>query len=399
MQDFYKKALLALIFLVVADALLACFLVYQSYLSLALLPAKDGDAHWHYNVYSDAAADPSAARLHDASRERMRFDFRLPDRDEHPFADGDMLLDDSKGRPIHADWSKFSTISFVAKCAPVNSMSLAISTFDKSISTPGNFLTYRTPYAYFSCSEQGEQVSLDLNRLTLPEWWLYSMKLDPSQQAYKLDQVAKIQFGTSFNSPRNVDSFFEVSELTLHGRDYRYLVALGIEIVTSSAVFAIWFFLAHARALTASMDAKMKKDLPLMAYRQLTLEPYKDKEKASVLRYIATNYTNSELDLERVTNETGVNRNKANEVLKSELDMTFTSYLNKLRLTEAARLLVENSDASIAEIAYSVGYANVSYFNKLFKEEYGCTPKAFRTIAKQQPAASSPPEVCPDSPD
>ncbi|HEX7647258.1 MAG TPA: helix-turn-helix domain-containing protein, partial [Noviherbaspirillum sp.] len=155
----------------------------------------------------------------------------------------------------------------------------------------------------------------------------------------------------------------------------------------------------HARALTASMDAKMKKDLPLMAYRQLTLEPYKDKEKASVLRYIATNYTNSELDLERVTNETGVNRNKVNEVLKSELDMTFTSYLNKLRLTEAARLLVENSDASIAEIAYSVGYANVSYFNKLFKEEYGCTPKAFRTIAKQQPAASSPPEVCPDTPD
>ncbi|WP_157200825.1 AraC family transcriptional regulator [Massilia sp. Root351] len=35
----------------------------------------------------------------------------------------------------------------------------------------------------------------------------------------------------------------------------------------------------------------------------------------------------------------------------------------------------------MAEIAYSVGYANVSYFNKLFKEEYGCTPKAFRSLA------------------
>jgi AraC-like DNA-binding protein len=42
----------------------------------------------------------------------------------------------------------------------------------------------------------------------------------------------------------------------------------------------------------------------------------------------------------------------------------------------------------VAEIAYSVGYANVSYFNRLFKEEYGCTPKAFRTVALQQPPVS-----------
>ena len=66
--------------------------------------------------------------------------------------------------------------------------------------------------------------------------------------------------------------------------------------------------------------------------------------------------------------------------------MTFTGYVNKLRLTEAARLLSENSGAAILEIAYSVGYANVSYFNKLFKEEYGCTPKVFRSISGQQAA-------------
>ncbi|MFJ1468494.1 helix-turn-helix domain-containing protein, partial [Massilia orientalis] len=74
---------------------------------------------------------------------------------------------------------------------------------------------------------------------------------------------------------------------------------------------------------------------------------------------------------------------------------------DKLRLTEAARLLSENSGAAILEIAYSVGYANASCFNKLFKEEYGCTPKLFRSISAQQsvpaldfpakPAAHSPP--------
>jgi AraC-like DNA-binding protein len=48
------------------------------------------------------------------------------------------------------------------------------------------------------------------------------------------------------------------------------------------------------------------------------------------------------------------------------------------QLTEAARLLTDQAGATVAEIAYSAGYANRSYFNKLFKEEYGCTPGAFR---------------------
>ncbi|GAB3453948.1 hypothetical protein GCM10027321_04620 [Massilia terrae] len=399
MQEFYKKALLALIFLVVADALLACVLVYQSFLSLSLLPANDADARWQYNTYSDGdSGGTSTSRLHDSSRERLRFDFRITDQSRYPYAGAGLLLVDSKGKLVHVDWSKYQTVSFLAKCAPANSMFLVMSTFDKNFSRVGDFHTYRSPGTYFSCTPRGVPVSLDLNRFSQPDWWFVQMNLDLSRQSYTLDQVAKVLFGTSGTSPHNVDSYLEVSELTLHGRDYRYLIALGVAIAASCAGFATWFFLAHTRALTAALDLKMKKDLPLLAYRQLTLEPYKDKEKASVLRFIATNYTNPDLDLECVVNQTGANRNKVNEVLKTELDMTFTSYLNKLRLTEAARLLAEKSSATVAEIAYSVGYANVSYFNKLFKEEYCCTPKAFRTIANQQPpAASSPAETVKDT--
>jgi AraC-like DNA-binding protein len=131
--------------------------------------------------------------------------------------------------------------------------------------------------------------------------------------------------------------------------------------------------------------------LPLVAYRELTVQPYRDEEKASVLKFIATNYTNPELDLESVVASTGANRNKVNDLLKAELGMTFTGYVNKLRLTEAARLLTEKSAATVAEIAYSVGYANVSYFNRLFKEEYGCTPKSFRTLAPDLPSADTEP--------
>lgn len=398
MQEFYKKALLALIFLVVVDALLAVFFVYRSFPTRTLLPAHKDGARWHYETYSDVATGgTSAVRLHDTSRDRLRFDFKLKDVAQYPFVSTQLFMEDGKGRQGHEDWSKFHTITFVAKCAPATSMVFEVFTFDEKFSKPGKFETYRAPGTYFSCNEQGMPVALDLARLVIPEWWFLSMKQDLAHQGYKLDRVGKILFGTSNATPRNVDAYIEISELTLHGRDYRYIAAMVAIVLGGWVAFGVWFFLAYSRALLASVDSKMKKDLPLVAYRQLTLEPYKDKEKASVLRYIATNYTDPKLDLEAVVAGTGANRYKVNEVLKSELGMTFTSYLNKLRLTEASRLLAEKSSAAVSEIAYSVGYANVPYFNRLFKEEYGCTPKAFRTLAVQQrqqeqPADSPPSE-------
>jgi len=385
MQEFYKKALLALIFLLVVDALLAVIFVYLAYPTKTLLPANKDDSRWHYGTYSDVVTGgASSVRLHDTSRDRLRFDFNLKNVAAYPFVATDIVLDDAKGRPIHEDWSKFRTITFVAKCAPATPMMFEVSAFDEKLSKPGQFATYVPPRTYFSCNEQGMPVTLDLARLIIPEWWLPAMKLDLARQSYKLDKVGKILFGTSTATPRDVDGYIEISELTLHGRDYRYLAALVAIILCGLVAFGVWFFLAYSRALLASVNSKVKINLPIVAYRQLTVEPYKDKEKASVLRYIANSYTDPKLDLEAVVEGTGATRYKINEVLKSELGMTFTGYLNKLRLTEASRLLTEKSSAAVSEIAYSVGYANVPYFNKLFKEEFGCSPKSFRILAAQQ---------------
>ena len=397
MQEFYKKALLAVAVLLLADALLASLCIYMSYHTLSLLPASKDGVRWHYVGHTDVAdGGTSTVRIHDPERQHLRFDFKLTDAARYPFAAAELSLDDGQGRPVLADWTKYSSITFVAKCSPATSLIMVISTFDDKVSQPGKPHTYRSPGTFFPCNSKGVSSALDITRLIVPDWWLYSMKLDLADQAYTLNKVSRLAFASSGNSRRNVESHVEISGVTLHGRDYRYLWGLAIFLLAGWTAFGIWFFRAHSRALTSSLDFKMKKDLPLVAYRQLTLEPYKDKEKATVLRFIATNYTNTELDLDCVVSATGANRNKVNELLKTELGMTFTSYLNKLRLTEAARLLAEKSSAAVAEIAYSVGYANVSYFNKLFKEEYGCTPKAFRSLATQQdsPAGRVPDSFC-----
>jgi AraC-like DNA-binding protein len=387
MQQFYKKALLAFVLIVLADALLAVVLVDRSYLSLPLLPPYDGGdeqaVRWRAGYTLNAPTfDANVVRVDQTARDRLAFDMKLP-ADGDTAVSGDLLAQDGKGRSVQVDLSKYDTVSFVAKCAPANTMTFIVSTFDERTSQPGKYLTYPPALTHFSCNEAGVPVTLDLTRLTVPEWWFEMLHRDMVHQDYTLDRVERIAFSTTAQSPRGVPARVDIGQVTLRGRDERSLAWLAGLVAAGWVAFGIWFFRAHSRAVVASLETHLKNDVPIVAYRQLTLEPYRDKEKASVLRFIATHYTDPDLDLETVVTATGTNRKKVNDVLKSELGMTFTSYLNKLRLTEAARLLAEKSDTTVSEIALSVGYANVSYFNRLFKEEYGCTPKAIRTLAHQ----------------
>jgi AraC-like DNA-binding protein len=311
----------------------------------------------------------------------LGFQFNIARAAKHPYASTALVFADGQGKPANADLSRYTSISFNARCSPANTLAFGVLTFDRNVTRSDNLLSYRNPSAFFACAASGARHEIDLQHLETPQWWFDMFKLDLSRQAYTLDKVPRLSFGSTFQSPAHTESTVELGDIAFNGRDFRYLYFLAIFLVIAWGGFGLWFFRRHARALIANVKDKREKDLPLVAYQKLSLEPHKDKEKSTVLRYLATNYANAALDLEVLVSQTGVNRNKVNDILKAELGFTFSGYLNKLRLTEAARLLAEKESASVAEIAYSVGYANVSYFNKLFKEEYQCTPKAFRSLS------------------
>ena len=56
---------------------------------------------------------------------------------------------------------------------------------------------------------------------------------------------------------------------------------------------------------------------------------------------------------------------------------TFTQYLQQLRIAEAQKLLTE-TDLGISEIAFRVGYENLSYFNRSFKNQCAMSPREYR---------------------
>ena len=88
------------------------------------------------------------------------------------------------------------------------------------------------------------------------------------------------------------------------------------------------------------------------------------------------NISNSEFSSEDFASEIGMSRMQLHRKLKSLLGVTSTEFLRNERLKIAAELL-KKGNGTISEIAYSVGFNDVSYFSKCFKEMYQCTPTEY----------------------
>jgi AraC family transcriptional regulator len=57
--------------------------------------------------------------------------------------------------------------------------------------------------------------------------------------------------------------------------------------------------------------------------------------------------------------------------------MTPHAFVTEQRLIVARDLLLRG-DASVTEVAFSVGFSNVSHFRRLFRQRYGLTPAGLR---------------------
>ncbi len=104
---------------------------------------------------------------------------------------------------------------------------------------------------------------------------------------------------------------------------------------------------------------------------------------ASVIEFIQKEYTNSALCSQMIADNLGINNRYLMQKFKSLTGHTLNDYIVNFRIKNAAHLL-KTSQFSVNEIAQHVGIDNVSYFYKLFKKVYGCTPREFAEIDSTQ---------------
>lgn len=95
------------------------------------------------------------------------------------------------------------------------------------------------------------------------------------------------------------------------------------------------------------------------------------------IEYVEAKYTSSNLTVESLSEQFGMSRVQLFRKTKALFGESPNDYIQQFRLKKASQLLVE-SELTVSEIAYQVGYSSPGYFATAFKGRYGCSPSEWK---------------------
>ncbi len=117
--------------------------------------------------------------------------------------------------------------------------------------------------------------------------------------------------------------------------------------------------------------------------REVTLEPkgirlnsLDERFLQKVLSIIETHMADEDFSIEDFSHEAGYSRMHLYRKLISLAGQTPSQFVRTIRLKRAAQMLANKTD-NVTQIAYSVGFRSLAYFDKCFKDQFGVTPGQF----------------------
>lgn len=115
------------------------------------------------------------------------------------------------------------------------------------------------------------------------------------------------------------------------------------------------------------------KTLDMLLIDGLEVSSVEDQFLQKVMAVIKKNLDNERFAVDDIAREVGFSRSQLHRKLKALTDKSAQQLISETRLNEAYRRL-EAKTASVSEVAYAVGYTNMSYFAKTFKDKFGRLP-------------------------
>src|SRR2546425_397527 len=147
-------------------------------------------------------------------------------------------------------------------------------------------------------------------------------------------------------------------------------------------IYLIGKYFSHDLAVHASkiflIDMDRPSQLPFTIHSFSTT--HGEHTVARSQTFIAEHF-HEELMIDAVARRAGMSVRNFSRRFKTATGESFSSYLQKLRIENAKRLL-ETTGASASEIMYRVGYNDERSFRRLFKQHTGLAPKHYRNKFK-----------------
>jgi two-component system, response regulator YesN len=112
----------------------------------------------------------------------------------------------------------------------------------------------------------------------------------------------------------------------------------------------------------------------------LSIQTSRNEEKDPVqaaLEYLHNHYARPDISLTDLASAVNLSASHLASLIRTKTGMSYVRNLTAIRIDHAKRLL-RRTNYSVADIAYMVGYRNVTNFYRLFQREVSVTPGAFR---------------------
>jgi AraC-like DNA-binding protein len=106
--------------------------------------------------------------------------------------------------------------------------------------------------------------------------------------------------------------------------------------------------------------------------------------RLNVLMHDEELFMDENLSIKSVAEKLQVNHQQLSEILNRGLGMSFSTYVNDFKISEAKKLLIDQPELTVLRIAMMTGFNSVRTFNRVFAKSTGLRPVEYR-IKKHLP--------------
>lgn len=107
----------------------------------------------------------------------------------------------------------------------------------------------------------------------------------------------------------------------------------------------------------------------------------KDNEKIKLLvdEWIKKKkYLKNDIGVEKLGKELGINRTYISNYINDTYNYNFNTWIHQMRITYAQKIIIDNPEISMGQIAVITGYSDQAHFSKIFKSITGISPMKWR---------------------
>ncbi|RRQ50631.1 AraC family transcriptional regulator [Maribacter algicola] len=149
----------------------------------------------------------------------------------------------------------------------------------------------------------------------------------------------------------------------------------------ANSLSSLSYFNGVCHMILAKQIEQFQKDLE-KGLKPATTLLKAELEMISELTDYINNYPEVEHSISSISEKSGLSPSKLQLGFKFMHDTTLGEYIRLVRL-EKAEELIRTTDLNISQVVYSIGFTSRSYFCKIFKKKYRCSPKAYKKNANK----------------